>query len=85
MTTIGGFELGILLVLGLLWVVPLAIGVIALMDIAQRPEPQFREAGQDRTTWLIVAVLSLFVPCVFLGAGYYLLAIRPKLPRRHLA
>jgi hypothetical protein len=81
---VGPVELLIILVL-LLNVAALAIGVIALVDIAQRSEAQFDEAGQNRTTWLIIAILSLFVPCVFLGAAYYLVTVRPKLPARRLA
>jgi hypothetical protein len=79
--TVGGPELLIIL----LWLLPLVVGVLALIDLAQRPEGQLEAAGQSKTVWLIVAVLSLFVPCVFLGAAYYLLAVRPKLPPRRTA
>lgn len=82
---IGAPELVILLCITLFAIVPLVIGVVALIDIAQRSDEQMAAAGQSRTTWLIVAVLSLVVPCVFLGAAYYLLAIRPKLPSRRIA
>lgn len=82
---IGAPELVILLCITLFAIVPLVIGVVALIDIAQRSDEQMAAAGQSRTTWLIVAVLSLVVPCVFLGAAYYLLAIRPKLPSRGIA
>ena len=75
---LGGQEL--LIVLGAL--LPLLFGIWALIDVAQRSEAQFAQAGQSRMTWLIVAVLSLLVPCVFLGAAYYLFAVRPKLPPR---
>ena len=80
--SLGAPELVILLLIAVFFFVPLVIGVIALVDIAQRTEAQFATEGQDRTTWLIVAVLSLFVPCVFLGAWYYLLVVRWKLPPR---
>ena len=79
MPNVGGPELLIILV----WLLPLVVGVLALVDLAQRPEAQLEAAGQSKTVWLIVAILSLFVPCVFLGAAYYLLAVRPKLPPRH--
>jgi hypothetical protein len=82
---IGPTELGILVLLALFGIVPLVIGVWALIDIAQRTDEQLAAAGQNRTTWLIVAILTLFVPCVFVGAAYYLLAIRPRLPPRRLA
>jgi len=81
-TTIGAPEVILLLLIIALTIVPLAVGILALLDIAQRPEQQFLDAGQSRTTWLVVAILSLVVPCVFLAVAYYLLAIRPKLPAR---
>ena len=81
MPNLGGPELVIILFI----LLPLVLGVIALVDVAQRTEAQFDEAGQSRTTWLIVAILSFFVPCVFLGVVYYLLAVRPKLPPRRPA
>jgi len=82
MSSVGGPELLVLLLILTLSVVPLVIGVLALIDIAGRPEAQFVDAAQSRTTWLVVGILSLFVPCVFLAAAYYLLAVRPKLAPR---
>lgn len=79
MVNVGGPELLIVLAILALTVVPLVIAVLALIDVAQRTEAQFLAAGQSRSTWLIVAIASLFVPCVFLAAGYYLVSIRPKL------
>jgi hypothetical protein len=75
---IGAPEL--LIVLTLL-VAPL-LGVVTLIDIARRSDAQFTHAGQSRMTWLIVAILSVFVPCVALGSLYYLVAVRPKLSAR---
>lgn len=82
MPNLGVPELLILLLVLVFTILPLAVGIVALVDIAQRPDEQFVAAGQSRTTWLVVAILSLVVPCVFLGAGYYLLAVRPKLAAR---
>ncbi len=84
MPNIGAPELVILIILVAFIVSPL-VGVIALVDISRRSEAQFTEAGQSRTTWLIVAVLTLFVPGVVLGAVYYLFAVRTKLPARRPA
>lgn len=82
MVNLGVTELLIVALLGLLTFVPIVVGVLALLDIAQRPESQFVAAGQSRTTWLVVAIVSFFVPCVFVAVIYYLLAVRPKLPPR---
>ncbi len=82
MPSVGAPELLIvLLILGLI-VVPLVVGVLSLVDIAGRPEAGFQAAGQSRATWLIIAIVSLFVPCVWFADVYYLAAIRPKLARR---
>ena len=75
---LGGPELLIIL----LGIVPLVISIFALVDIAQRTEAQLRDVGQSRTTWLIIAIVSLVVPCLFLAPAYYLLAVRPKLSSR---
>ncbi|HEX2193332.1 MAG TPA: DUF2510 domain-containing protein [Acidimicrobiales bacterium] len=32
--------------------------VIAVLEVARLPEPQFRAAGSDKTTWLLVVVLA---------------------------
>lgn len=85
MTNIGPAELLVLALIGVFTIVPLAVGIFAIVDVAQRTDAQFVAAGQSRTTWLIVAIVSLVVPCVFLGAAYYLVAIRPKLPDRRPA
>lgn len=82
MLNIGPPELIILFVLLLLVLVPLAVGIISLVDIARRDDEQFAAAGQSRTTWLLVAIFSLVIPCVWLGAAYYLVGIRPNLRRR---
>lgn len=72
---LGGPELIIIL----LGIVPLIVSIFVLIDVAQRTEAQLENVGQSRTLWLIIAVVSLFVPCLFLAPAYYLLAVRPKL------
>ena len=78
MPNIGAPELVIVLVL---LVAPL-VGVLTLIDVARRPDAAFLAAGQSRTAWLVIAVLSVVVPCVWLASLYYLLAVRPKLATR---
>ena len=71
---LGGPELIIML----LGIVPL-VSIFALVDIARRTEAELHDVGQSRTMWLIIAIVSVFVPCLFLAPAYYLLAVRPKL------
>ncbi len=81
MPNIGAPELIILLLITGVIVAPI-VGVFTLIDIARRPEAAFVAAGQSRTTWLVIAVLSVVVPCVWFASVYYLLAVRPKLATR---
>ena len=32
--------------------------VVVVLEVARLPEPQFRAAGTDKTTWLLVVVLA---------------------------
>ena len=78
MPNIGAPELLILLVL----LAVFGACVFTVIDVARRPEADFAAVGQNRTLWLIVGILSLFVPCVWLGSVYSLLGVRPKLATR---
>ena len=63
--------------------VPLAIAIWAIVDIAQRSDSEFQAIGQTKTTWLLLVVLLTFL-CGLPGAiiaVVYLLAIRPKFVR----
>ena len=82
MPNLGLPELIVLVFILAFTVVPLAVCVLALVDIGKRTDPQFLAAGQNRTTWTILAFVGIFVPCVFLASAYYLLAVRPRLPAR---
>jgi hypothetical protein len=60
-------------------VLPVLIGwgvlwVWALIDIGNRPDAQWRAAGESKTMWfLLVFVLQFF------GLLFYLFSVRPKL------
>ena len=56
--------------------------IAVLIERARRPDAQFVAAGQNRTTWLVLAIVSASVPFVWLAVLYYLFAIRPKLAAR---
>ena len=60
----------------LLMVVP----VVALIHAARAPSDAFDAAGQDRTLWLVLLALAIFVPIVGPVLGIvYLTAIRGRL------
>lgn len=75
MPNVGGPELIIIFLV----LVPLGLVVFTIIDVARRDDAQFQAAGQNRTLWLVVGIAGLVIPCVWLGAVYYLVGVRPKL------
>jgi hypothetical protein len=52
----------------------LGVNIWAIVDVARRPEHQWKAIKQDRTLWLVLTLLA-GLPCSIA----YLVAIRPKL------
>ncbi len=72
--TAGGIGLALFLLVVLsLWLGLLALWILAIVDIAKRPDWQFRQAGQEKMVWLL---LTIFINVV---AIVYWLAIRKRL------
>jgi hypothetical protein len=67
------FILLLFLVLGL---APLAMLIVALVDIVRRPDWQWRLSGQEKTLWLLLVILINFLAIPSL---IYWFRIRPKL------
>ncbi len=70
--------------LALLVVVPLVLGLWALYDALPRPLEEWAAAGQNRTLWLTLLVLSLPGSCLTIGAVLPILYVaipRPALNR----
>jgi hypothetical protein len=72
-----GFFVGLLV----LWLAFVALGIVgfvflimAVVDIAKRPDWQWQMSGQDKVLWLILSIL-VAMPCALI----YWFAIRPKL------
>jgi hypothetical protein len=62
-----------------LLLVPLALLVLALVDLVQRSDAEWSHAGQDRLTWVaIVLVVGLVGPVLYLALA------RPRLDRARL-
>ena len=59
-----------------LGVASLVFLVLAVVDIARRPERQWRMAAQDRTLWLVLSIL-IAMPCAYI----YWFVIRKRLVR----
>lgn len=56
------------------------IDLIAIVDVARRPAPAFEQAGQRKTTWLLILILTAIMcgPVGAVVAIYYLVSVRPK-------
>ena len=72
---------GVATLLVLLFVVTLAIQVLALVDAARRPDADLAARG-GKTLWLVLLAVALVIPGGFLLGLIYLLAIRPRHPAR---
>lgn len=60
--------------------VPLALSVWALLDAAHRPEWAFAFANRSRTTWVVATGFGIiFCGVGVVVAGYYLLKVRPQI------
>lgn len=67
-------EILLLLIVLVVLVVPFALMVLAVIDLARRPAWQWEAAQQNQIVWAVVVVL---IGCV--GPLIYLLLARPKL------
>lgn len=79
MRSLAPTELGLLLVLLPLVLLPLAVVVWGLADAAGRPASAWRAAGENKTLWVALqaAGLVVFLAGVVLSV-VYLAALRPR-------
>jgi hypothetical protein len=78
---IGPAEFGVVVVVVVLAIAPLALGVWAIVDAASKPEAAWVATGKNRVTWIVlIAVFTFFCPLVGLVLSIvYLASIRPQL------
>ena len=60
--------------------VALVLAIMTVIDVAPRPESAFARAGTNKTLWIVLPIVSLFVCCIgALVVGYvWFLNYRPK-------
>ncbi len=71
---LGVGELIVIVVALAILVLPVLLMVLALVDLARRPDWQWPAAGQNRIAWVLVI---LIIGCI--GPAVYLIVARPKL------
>ncbi len=67
-----GPDFAVLMLLGL--VVP----IWAILDVLSRPAVAFYGAGSNKTAWVVVLVVALFLGLGLLFGAYYLIGVRRK-------
>lgn len=76
MMNLGVGELIVLAGALILLALPIVLMVLALVDLARRPDWQWPAAHQNRVAWVLVI---LIITCI--GPTVYLLVARPQLER----
>ena len=78
---IGPAEFGVILVVAMLAIAPIALGVWAIVDAANKPDAAWVAVGKSRSTWItLIAVFTFFCTIVGLVLSIvYLASIRPQL------
>ena len=58
----------------------LGLPIWALIDVSRQPEPSFAAQGRNKSLWLVLLVVGIFVtPLGVIAALIYLITIRPKI------
>ena len=70
------------LVGGVVWVVVFLLTLYALIDALRRPSRAYEQAGVSRTLWVILLIVSLFVPCGVVVALWWLISTGPRVHRQ---
>ena len=78
---IGPAEFGVILIVAVLAVAPIALGVWAIVDAANKPDAAWAAIGKSRATWIVlIAVFTIFCNLIGLVLSIvYLTSIRPQL------
>jgi hypothetical protein len=70
------------LVAGVVGLVFLLLTLYALFDALRRPMRAYEAAGVSKTLWVILLVISLFVPCGIFVTLWWLISTGPRVHRQ---
>lgn len=73
----GGFAvfMGVLILIGLAFFI---FWIVMLIDVIKRTEEEFDQIGAQRSTWLIIMIVSVFVGLSWLAAILYYFMVKAK-------
>jgi hypothetical protein len=75
---LGPTELLIILV----WLIPLALTLYALVDAARKPMRAYEAAGVSKSLWVVLLAVSLIIPCGMVLVLWWLISTGPKVNRQ---
>jgi hypothetical protein len=63
-------------------IIYLLLTLYALIDALRRPGRAYEAAGVSRTLWVVLLVVSLFVPCGIFVTFWWLISTGPRVHRQ---
>lgn len=79
MTAVTAALLAISPVFTVLWLASLAFAIFVIVDMARRPDWQWRAAGSNKVLWMVLEIVLLIGLLSIVIGVIYLAAIRPRL------
>jgi hypothetical protein len=70
------------LVYGLVGLLYLVLTLWAFIDALRKPTRAYEAAGVSKTLWVVLLLVSLFVPCGILVVLWWLISTGPKVGRQ---
>ena len=67
---------------GIFGVLYLILTLYALIDVLRKPSQAYEHAGVSKGLWVILLVVSLFIPCGIVLTLWWLFSTGPKVSRQ---
>jgi hypothetical protein len=69
-------------VAGAVGVLVFLLTLYALIDALRKPSRAYEQAGVSRTLWVVLLILSLFIPCGVFVTMWWLISTGPRVHRQ---
>ena len=67
---------------GVVGVIIVLLTLYALIDALRRPSRAYEAAGVSKTVWVVLLVISVFVPCGIVVTLWWLISTGPRVHRQ---